>query len=281
MNNTKYNGVQSINNVDADEFKLLSKQGEYIPSDIQADTLFTFATNIEYICKYLEKGYIPARYCTEYIQYLKIKYEKVAIPMKCFCDIRMHDIGKHLECYGENGIAFSKQWGIQHRLQPIHYINTDSFVCEDYKTAFEEILEMQRNNIRSVCNDYILELLLFMKPYQWNFKYRTTGEIKPKCFTEECEWRFVPDFRGGQYKTFLLNENDFNDNYLYELNKCLADEKQYALGFNYDDVKYIIVDCLESYKKAVDCIYSLSLDDDTKMRLISRIIIWSESRGDF
>ncbi len=281
QNNFQDNIVHNIDKVNAKEFRSTSKQGEYVPSAIQADTMFTFATEIDYICNYLKYAYIPARYCIEDVSYLKIKFDKIAMPMKCFCDIRLHDMNKHLECYGYNGIAFSKQWGLKKKLQPVHYINTASCVREDFTVAFEEMIEMKKNNIQSACNNYVLELLLFMKPYQWDFKYRTTGEIKQKCFTEECEWRFVPEFKGENYQTFLFNERDFNEEYLKELNLCLANDKQYALQFEYEEVKYIIVKDLDAFNTVVKCIEGLGLEQEIEKHLISKIIIWEESRGDF
>lgn len=281
MNRKRNNEVHEIKNVNVNDFKLSSKQGEYIASAVQADTMFTFATKVEFICNYIKKKYIPARYCIEDISYLKIKYDRIAIPMKCFCDIRLHDMEKHLDCYGHNGIAFSKEWGLSKKLQPILYINTSSYIQEDYAAAFGEIIEMQKENKPSIVNSYVLGLLLYMKPTQWNFKYRTTGKTEPKCFTEECEWRFIPNFNGENYKQILFNERDFNEKYLNELNSCLAEEESYALTYDYDDVKYIIVEDVDAFKTVIACIEGIGLEHEDERHLISKIIIWSESKGDF
>ena len=123
--NNNIDAIQNLNNVNADGFRNTSKSGEYISSAIQADTLFTFTTKVKDLCDYIKWGYIPARYCVEDVSYLKLDFEKIGMPMKCFCDIRLHELKFHLDCYGYYGIAFSKEWGMRNKLQPVHYINTD------------------------------------------------------------------------------------------------------------------------------------------------------------
>lgn len=72
----------------------------HIPSEIRADTLFTFMKEPEHLHTILMKAMISPRYCTEDISYLQIDgISRVSIPMKCFCDINLHRLGKHLACY--------------------------------------------------------------------------------------------------------------------------------------------------------------------------------------
>lgn len=91
-----------------------NKADSHIPSKIQADTLFTFTSQIEYLIPYIENACLYPRYCDEDIEYLNIeKYKKIYIPMKCFCDINLHRIDCHLDWYGYYGLAFPKKWGIE------------------------------------------------------------------------------------------------------------------------------------------------------------------------
>ena len=63
------------------------------PSVIQADTLFTFMTELRYLLSILENRMISPRYNDETINYLRIpKIKKIAFPMKCFCDIPLSKI---------------------------------------------------------------------------------------------------------------------------------------------------------------------------------------------
>lgn len=57
----------------------------HTPSVIQADTLFTFMTELRYLLSILENRMISPRYNDETINYLRIpKIKKIAFPMKCF-----------------------------------------------------------------------------------------------------------------------------------------------------------------------------------------------------
>ena len=96
---------------------------EHISSTLQPDTLFHFMERVEWLIEIIKNKHMPARYCQEDIRYLSINgIERIAVPMRCFCDIRLHDLPAHIEYYGACGIAFPKQWGMKKGIQPIHYI---------------------------------------------------------------------------------------------------------------------------------------------------------------
>lgn len=115
----------------------------HVPSKVQADTLFSFTSAVEYLIGYLQKSMISPRYCDENISYLGIrKIKKIAFPMKCFCDINLHRLEDHLAWYGYYGIAFSKEWGMQNKIQPVQYINPDSVLCKDFSSSFKKALKI-------------------------------------------------------------------------------------------------------------------------------------------
>ena len=110
----------------------------HVPSEIQADTLFTFMLAPEYLYTILRKSMISPRYCTEDISYLQINgIPRVSIPMKCFCDINLHRLGKHLDCYGYYGIAFTKEWGMRKHIQPVLYFNPASDLRLDFSASVD------------------------------------------------------------------------------------------------------------------------------------------------
>ena len=117
----------------------VAKQKKHTPSTIQADTLFTFTRKLEFLIPYIKNKMISPRYCVEDISYLKIRnLKKIAFPMKCFCDINLHRIAEHLAWYGYYGLAFSKEWGMKKKIQPIQYINPDSDLRKDFSSAFDD-----------------------------------------------------------------------------------------------------------------------------------------------
>ena len=80
----------------------------HVPSEIQADTLFTFMRQLDFLLPIIRTAMISPRYCEEDISYLGIEgFKRMAYPMKCFCDINMHRLETHLSWYGYYGIAFS------------------------------------------------------------------------------------------------------------------------------------------------------------------------------
>ena len=75
---------------------------------------------------------------------------------------------------------------------------------------------------------------MYSKPYSGKM-----GE-QEKCFTDECEWRFVPNV-SDILPQVLYEETQLQDDFLNILN--LKIKKQvYSLEFEYKDIKYIILD---------------------------------------
>mgnify|MGYP002573155769 CR=1 FL=1 len=261
------------------------KTKRHTPSQIQADTLFTFTTRLEYLVNSIKTSMLAPRYCEENIKYLKIpKIKKVAYPMKCFCDINMHKLGIHLEWYGYYGLAFSKEWGMRNGIQPVQYINPDSKLREDFSIAFSAALSSntkKETRVQSKLKNFILHEMLYYKPYEGKIENRNTGKLVNKCFTDECEWRFIPEFNGLEFDLIYTDENMINAGILNKMSDALAEIQSVTLKFDYKDLKYIIVKTLADFKILVDRILLLNLSDLTTRELISKIIIWDNSKGDF
>lgn len=207
----KLDGVQSVQK---------EKAPKHIPSTVQADTLFSFTNQLEWIINPLTTKMLSPRYCEEDIRYLKIKgyggrkiLKKIAIPMRCFCDINLHRLGDHLNWYGYYGLAFSKEWGMKNHIQPIQYINPNSKLREDFSTAFSAALKDVENDIsptQKTLQNYILHQIMYYKPYSGKFMNRRTRKNTEKCYTDECEWRFVPDVSKEGYPQIIVDEDVIN-----------------------------------------------------------------------
>lgn len=260
----------------------------HIASNVQADSLFTFMTQLEYLKSCLKNKMVSARYCDENIEYLRLnKIKIIAFPMKCFCDIYLHKIGPHLDCYGYYGLAFSKEWGMEQKIQPIRYINPKSKLAEDYAAAFNSALEIERDKQtehEKNMKDYLLHEMFYLKPYSGRFVFRNTGEEKNKCFSEECEWRFVPDVTSVEYPQMFYNEkasNEANKETLKTLSDSMSGIPECSLGFEYEDIKYIIIKHKEDYDILLDFISDLDIDEKSKLKLASKILVWEDSKEDF
>lgn len=262
-----------------------TKKSKHTPSRIQADTLFTFTTELDYIIPTIKERIISPRYCEEDIRYLKIpKLKKIAYPMKCFCDINLHRLEEHLEWYGYYGLAFEKEWGMAHKIQPIQYINIESDLRKDFTEAFSAALKVdtkKESRTQFKMKSFLLHEMMYYKPYEGKFKNRNTGKIVKKCFTDECEWRFIPDVTKAGYAQVYFDKNILNAGNLSEISNSMFGIREISLEFEYADLKYIIVKSIDDFDILVREIESMSLNKLEAYNLISKIMIWDVSKGDF
>lgn len=256
----------------------------HTPSFIQADTLFTFTSQLDFLIPYIRDSCLYPRFCDEDISYLEIPdIKKIYIPMKCFCDINLHRISQHLDWYGYFGLAFSKEWGMRKGIQPIQYINPYSELRKDFTSLFSKALQSDyfpNNELENQLKDYMLHELMYYKPYEGNMKNRRTKETERKCFTDECEWRFIPNLSGTGFSQIYYDPN-INADIINDISNSLENLPQTALHFEYSDLKYIIIEDISDFVRLVEVIDSINEKKTVKDELISKIIIWKKSKGDF
>lgn len=261
------------------------RRQKHTPSQIQADTLFTFSTELDHIIPSIKKRMISPRYCDEDIGYLKISgLKKIAYPMKCFCDINLHRLEEHLQWYGYYGLAFSKSWGMRNHIQPIQYINPESDLRRDFTIAFSAALKLDMQNeskAQTKMKNFLLHEMMFYKPYEGRMKNRNTGKYKRKCFTDECEWRFVPDVTKAGFEQAYFDQTILNAGVLNEISNSMFGIGEISISYYYTDLKYIIVKTIEDFNVLATEIARLQLSSLDERQLLSKVIIWDVSRGDF
>lgn len=248
---------------------------DYIPPVQSANTLFHFVGDeIEHLIDIIERDAIVPRYCVENVQYLHIPYYEIAYPMLCFCDINLHKIKEHIRFYGGYGIAFSKQWGIEKGIQPIQYVNVNS----DLRKAFTKAFNMAIGSINDdLAQDYLLAQMYFLKPIEGDMPRDKT--IVHKNFTDECEWRYIPSV-ANENMPGLLKESEILQR--DTLNEALGYATDTWLKYSVDNIKYLIIQNNEDFDILVDAITQKSnISEHEKNILISKIILWCESEGDF
>lgn len=258
---------------------------QHVPSTVQADTLFTFTSHVDYLITTIRNGMISPRYCAEDLGYLKIKgIKKMAFPMNCFCDINMHKLDDHLSWYGYYGLAFSKEWGMSRKIQPIQYINPDSELRKDFATAFSAALKAEptkKTSAQSKMKSFLLHQLMYYKPYSGMFENRNTKKRCRKCFTDECEWRFIPDVSIAGFQPVYYDQKIINAGGLVDMSNAMSGVPEISLKFEYSDVKYIIVKDNSDFVKLTTAITELGMDDISEHELISKVLVWENSKGDF
>lgn len=266
------------------EVKYNLKNEQHTPSTIQADTLFTFTTQLDYLFQSIQNKMISPRYCEEDIKYLKIRhFKRIAYPMKCFCDINLHRLGAHLEWYGYYGLAFSKKWGMDHGIQPVQYINPKSELCKDFSYIFNAMLKTtsKSSSLENKMKSFILHEMMYYKPYDGKFKNRNTNKLVNKCFTDECEWRFIPDVTVLGYEQAYFDNEILNAGSLINVSNSMINVPQVSIQFDYSDLKYIIIKTSDDLNKIIDNIEKLEFGKAVERELISKIIVWDNSKEDF
>lgn len=264
----------------ASETEYEKKDIPYVAPSQTADTLFNFVKERKFLEDAIRSKKLSARYCKENIEYLHLGIKEIAFPMKCFCDINMHKLEEHLSWYGYYGIAFSKKWGMEQGIQPLQYINPESELCKEYGLAFKDAL---RNNDKEYqkLRDYIALQLMYLKPHSGPFKNRITGRPQNKCFTDECEWRFVADVTALEMEEIITDPIKMAEGVLLLMSNSLNGREEASLSFEYKDIKYIILEDISDYNAFLEFIENLDIENEYKKLLISKLLVWSEAKGDF
>ena len=261
------------------------KYDTHIPSKVQADTLFTFTTQLDYLIDSIKNSMLSPRYCEEDISYLKInRIKKIAFPMKCFCDINIHRLENHLAWYGYYGLAFSKEWGMINKIQPVQYINPSSLLCKDFAQAFRTALganNTKQTRLEKNLKDYTLHQLMYYKPYSGKMENRNTGRKQKKCFTDESEWRYIPDVTKIEFPQVISDKHVLTPNVLRDFSNSMANNPTISLKFDYSDLKYIIVKSLDDFRKLSSVILGQNLEPYVKYTTLAKVIIWDTSKEDF
>lgn len=262
-------------------------ENDHIPSTTQADTLFNFSKKLEYLIDALKNKMLSPRYNTENVEYLKIEnLQSITIPMKCFCDINLHKISEHLEWYGYYGIAFPKAWGIKTGIQPVHYINAESALAKDLSSTFSSAISLRTDDqttFESEAKNYLLHQLMYSKPYSGLAKKEENDTVleKEKCFTDESEWRFIPKVTAEGYQQVFINNGLSHPSALISWSNSMSGNSAISLNFEYSDIKYIIVKQASDLDSLIESINGFQIDNLEKQKLIRKIIVWEDSRGDF
>ena len=254
--------------------KSLNSNKQYIKPKQSANSLFKFVKKPEHLYSILEKMAIIPRYNKENIEYMNIGMTEIAFPMVCFCDINLHRMGSHIDYYGSYGIAFSKKWGIDNKIQPIQYINPNSELINDFSEAFR--FALKNSSDAGIMANYILTQMNFLKPISG--KMNVDEKMVEKNFTDECEWRYIPKLLGTGLPGAITEEKFYS---VSTFTDALKKEQRCWLKFSPEDIKYIIIYSEEEKNDLILKLKNNNISEEQIYNLISKIIVWSEAKEDF
>lgn len=238
----------------------------------------------KYLKDIIEKKAILPRYYEESVEYLEINgLDKIAFPMICFCDINLSKLEEHVYYYGKFGIGLSKEWGIKNGVQPIHYINKNSYIQKDISYLFSKSLnnEFESLNGTEEYKNYMFGHLLLMKPILGQM--RREGKYDKRNFTDEKEWRYIPRIKEEHGIELLIpvsyieNEDAYN-----AYSDGITQLEDLWLFFNIGDVEYLMVENEEYRVELIEFILNKSnIEPLDRYILISKIIVYDIMNKDW
>ena len=245
--------------------------------DNSSNVLCNYMRKQEYLDMILRNQAIIPRYVMETVDYLNLgEIEKICFPMTCFCDIPFSRVGKHMSRYGSYGIGLDKEAVLKkYRIQPIHYMNENSPLTDDFKEAF---LKFYNNDYKpdertGVLLNYLVSTLMYMKPI-WRLVEKESGYLEKYIYQDESEWRFIPsDHFPMDLKPIILKQRETTEIGRETYTRALAKHKECWLTFEWNEVCYLIVPDEAAVKATITTIENLDMDETDKHLLISKIEI--------
>jgi protein-tyrosine phosphatase len=237
-----------------------------VSQNISTDSLFHFVRQRPWLLRILKDKAFKARYVYEELP--EIGYF-AGIPMKCFCDIPLGVIKKHIGKYGRYGIGIKKEFARKHGFSPVFYVHENSDTMKRYlQGAKKSSLESKDS------------LLPYFK-YDETYKKSKNGNKLTNRLYDEREWRWIPDkpvfenFKG-------FSEEEIISSRLEHVNDQLdKDKDKYTLQFDFSDITYIFVQFEDDVDKVIEEIRKSKIDQKFADRLISKIVTSRQIERDF
>lgn len=238
-----------------------------ISQNLSSDCLFHFIRQRDWLLEILERRAFQARFVYEDLPPLK---QKLGIPMKCFSDIPLGVIKKHMSVYGSYGIGIKKSFAKKNNLSPIIYIHGKSDTLNRYLSNLKNFKTLNNQN----------SLVPYFKMDEGMVRGKNGKMIKSR-FYDEREWRYVPpnaeliDFDG-------MDEDEIRNGKLeYENNQLINNTGKYWLPFEYSDITYLFVETDKDVSPLIKAIKSLSIKEDAADLLIAKIVTAKQIERDF
>lgn len=266
-----------MNKQEIDSFK--KKEESY-----RTQSLYHYTSTIDNVANILKEKKLYPQFCSENLGTKMNPHLGFGIPQICCCDIPVSMARNMKSQYGNFAIAFSKEWGIQNKFNPIFYIQ-DERVINSYMFLYElankylnkkaEIICLNENDV----NNYYLERGDYNATMNFVFgyikKYKEEWKNKEYLNYEENEWRYIVD--DGKLvsndKTIRWKSAEEYKKWRGRGNKKPAisdDLKECALKFSYDDITDILVK-KGKLKEMKNLINSFQITDSEKQKLTNLI----------
>jgi hypothetical protein len=202
---------------------------------LSSNTLIHFTKSKEDLMGILSNNF-KLFYCKETI-ILDEKENTFHVPMVSFCDIPLSEVKDHISKYGNYGIGLTKDWGKRNGLNPVLYVAQKSKISINIgKVINYHARKIAGANLNEVGEEIrsAFDIVRYMKNYEGTLK-RATQEVESYRFSDEREWRFVPEF-SEDYEMFILSKD-----YPAKKEKANLNVGKIRLEFEPNDIRYIII----------------------------------------
>lgn len=233
-------------------------------------------TNIKDSLKGILTDNFKLAYCKEEIT-LGDKTIPFAVPMVSFCDIPLSQVKQHITKYGAYGIGLTKAWAERQKLNPVLYVEKNSFLANSYKTIYYEYAVNSGKLLSELDTKEksIVDIIRYIKNYQ-NDLVRGGQVYKNYRFSDEREWRHVLDYNESPQFIYAMDNFDKPT-----ANETLAD---YRLEFEPNDIKYVIIESESEIPEFLDLLRTAkgkTYSYHDVERLMTRIITTEQIVEDF
>jgi hypothetical protein len=244
---------------------------------LSSNSIIHFTKTKDALKGILEENF-KIKYCLEKVN-LATELNYVA-PMVSFCDIPLSQIKEHIGKYGAYGIGLTKEWAQKHKLNPVLYIQSNSYLSVSIEDSYRAIALGSVNDwaVLNESQKNWLNILRHVKNYEADLS-RGGEVIKNYRFSDEREWRYAPNYIDCN-EMAIHHDSYKTDDEKKEMNEKL---KKLRLNFEPNDIKYIIIEreseiseFVEILKKSKGNKYSYN---DVE-RLMTRIITSEQIKTD-
>ena len=205
---------------------------------LSANSLFHFTKEKDSLYGILEETF-RLSYCREDLS-IGGKQYSIRAPMVSFCDIPLSEIKNHIIKYGSYGIGLCKEWGKRKKLNPVLYVEQDSFLSRSYERILSRFVleEAGVNEVTDPDKLAVLDVLRYIKNYEGSLT-RSNGDHDPMYrFSDEREWRYVPEV--SEDCEMILEDRLFQKEEIREM--AVARLSRLRLSFAADEVRYIVIE---------------------------------------
>jgi hypothetical protein len=229
-------------------------------------------------------------YCSEKVNTRGGQSYSFAIPMVSFCDIPIteykkhfyHTKGRKIGYYGDYGIGLTKLWASKNGLNPVVYIDYNSFTGTGLRKCVEYFLNSKSSSLKVPISDNdideLLQFALYAKNYQGELYIGGKLEEKKYKFYDEREWRFVPkrsDIKGNEILLDISKYESDKTRYNGAINDCF-------INFSLDDISYIIVNTESEIEQIIDLLQiETAKNDKLFKKLVTKIFTNEQVLNDF